>query len=233
VEFAVVIPALNEERSIGKVLADIPERFSRRVIVVDNGSTDATARVAREAGATVVREPAAGYGRACLTGLAEAAQEPPGAVIFLDADYSDDPTEMERLAAPLEAGEAELVIGSRVLGNREPGALAPQARFGNWLATRLIRLFFGVRFTDLGPFRAVTWDALRRVEMADRDFGWTVELQVKAARLGIPAVEVPVSYRKRIGRSKITGTVRGTVNAGRKILWVIFREALRPRPRGG
>jgi glycosyltransferase involved in cell wall biosynthesis len=235
---AVIIPALNEAASLGRVLADIPAAYRERVVVVDNGSTDDTAAVARAGGARVVPEPRRGYGAACLRGLAElsgtgepggsgAAVNPPAVVVFLDADYSDAPEEMGRVAEPVVLGEADLVVGSRVLGRREPGALAPQARFGNALATALIRVLFGTRFTDLGPFRAVSWDALERLRMADRDFGWTVEMQVRAAKLGLRCREVPVSYRRRIGTSKITGTVRGTLAAGWKILWVIFREALR------
>lgn len=222
-----VIPALNEERSLGKVLADIPAPYRGRMVVADNGSTDGTVAIARAGGAQVVAEPRRGYGAACLAGLATLIDSPPRAVVFLDGDYSDAPAEMGWVVEPVLRGEADLVIGSRVLGEREPGALAPQARFGNALATRLIRSFFGVRFTDLGPFRAVSWPALERMAMADRDYGWTVEMQVKAAKLGLRCLEVPVSYRKRIGKSKVTGTVRGSVGAGKKILWVIFREAVR------
>jgi glycosyltransferase involved in cell wall biosynthesis len=219
---AVVIPALDEEQAIGKVLRDIPEG-ARQVVVVDNGSRDRTAEVARGLGAEVVAEPRRGYGQACLTGIAQL--DRPDIVVFLDGDYSDYPEEMSELVAPLLTGEADLVIGSRTLGQREKGALLPQARFGNWLSTLLIRLLFGVSFTDLGPFRALRFDALQRLAMQDRDFGWTVEMQVKAARLGLRAVEVPVRYRRRIGTSKITGTLSGTLRAGHKILWTIFRYA--------
>ena len=219
---AVVIPALDEEQAIGKVLRDIPEGASQ-VVVVDNGSRDRTAEVARGLGAEVVAEPRRGYGQACLTGIAQL--DRPDIVVFLAGDYSDYPEEMSELVAPLLTGEADLVIGSRTLGQREKGALLPQARFGNWLSTLLIRLLFGVSFTDLGPFRALRFDALQRLAMQDRDFGWTVEMQVKAARLGLRAVEVPVRYRRRIGTSKITGTLSGTLRAGHKILWTIFRYA--------
>lgn len=222
---SVVIPALNEEGSLPLVLVALPEALVTEVIVVDNGSTDATARVAAEHGARVVAEPVRGYGAACLAGIAAA--EAPDIVAFVDADYSDRPEELADVLAPLLAGDADLVIGSRTLGRRERGALLPHARFGNALATALIRLFFGVRFTDLGPFRAIRAGALASLRMRDRDFGWTVEMQVKAARQGLRCVEVPVSYRRRVGRSKISGTIRGTLGASRKILGTIFREALR------
>ncbi|NNF06935.1 MAG: glycosyltransferase family 2 protein [Candidatus Eisenbacteria bacterium] len=222
---AVVIPALNEERSIGKVLGEIPEPFSRRVVVADNGSKDNTVAVARGAGATVVHEPQLGYGAACLRALEHLKDDPPEVVLFIDGDFSDYPSEMPEVAAPLLRGEADLVIGSRVLGNREKGALLPQARFGNILATFLMRVIYRTRFTDLGPFRGITWEALERIRMEDRDFGWTVEMQIKAAKHNLRSTEVPVSYRKRIGKSKVSGTVRGTFLAGKKILWLIFREA--------
>ncbi len=218
---SVIIPAFNEQEGIVSVLGDIPKGLVSEVIVVDNGSTDRTAQVAEEAGARVVREARRGYGFACLAGIASA--DRPDLFVFLDGDYSDHPDEMPLLLAPILRGEADLVIGSRMLGRRERGALLPQARFGNWLATRLIRLLFGVRFTDLGPFRVVTRGALERMGMRDTTFGWTVEMQVKAARLGLRAVEVPVRYRRRVGVSKITGTVSGTVRAGYKILYTIFR----------
>ena len=218
---SVIIPAFNEERAIGKVLDKIPHRVSE-VIVVDNGSTDATAAVAKSRGATVVHEPIRGYGQACLRGLS--ALSATDIVVFLDGDYSDFPEEMPTLYEPIETGAADLVIGSRVLGQREKGALLPQARFGNWLSTYLIRWLFGVSFTDLGPFRAIDYTALKQLEMCDRDFGWTVEMQVKAARLRLRCMEVPVRYRKRIGTSKISGTVSGSIRAGHKILWTIFRH---------
>ena len=170
----------------------------------------------------LVREPRRGYGSACLAGLAALEASPPDVVVFLDGDYSDHPEEMPRLLEAI-AGGADLVIGSRALGTREPGALLPQARFGNLLACFLIRLLFGHRYTDLGPFRAIRWEACRRLRMRDRDFGWTCEMQVKALREGLRVAEVPVSYRRRVGVSKITGTVSGTLRAGWKILWTIAR----------
>jgi glycosyltransferase involved in cell wall biosynthesis len=225
----VVIPALNEEASLPLVLADLPHPLVRRVVVADNGSADGTAQVAREGGAEVVAASRRGYGSACLAGLAHLRQTgPPGVVVFVDADYSDHPDELPSLVAPILAGEADLVIGSRVLGQREPGALLPQARAGNMAACLLIRLFHGHRFTDLGPFRAIRWEALERLEMADPDFGWTAEMQVKAVRRGLRSVEVPVSYRRRTGVSKITGTVSGTLRAGYKILWTVARHAGKP-----
>jgi glycosyltransferase involved in cell wall biosynthesis len=222
----VLIPAHNEALSIGLVLGEIPAGLAQEVVVVDNASTDATAAAARAAGATVVAEPRPGYGQACLAGLAYYAAQPAGRrpeiIVFLDGDHSDFPAEMPALLAPILAGAAELVIGSRALGERERGALLPQQRFGNWLATRLLRLRYGGTHTDLGPFRAIRADALARLHMVDTNYGWTVEMQVKAARLGLRVTEVPVRYRRRIGTSKISGTVRGTLSAGYKILWTIF-----------
>jgi glycosyltransferase involved in cell wall biosynthesis len=222
----VVIPALDEERSLPKVLAEIPRPLVSEVVVVDNGSRDRTAEVARASGATVVSEPRAGYGQACLTGIAHLAARPPDVVIFIDGDYSDRAAEMVDLVKPLVEDRADFVVGSRVLGEREPGALAPHALWGNWLASLLIRALYGYRFTDLGPFRAIRYETLLSLEMQDRDYGWTAEMQAKAARAGVRAIEVPVSYHRRIGKSKITGTVKGTVLAGYKILTTIVRVRL-------
>lgn len=231
----VVIPALNEEDSLPLVLDDLarlPDGAVRRVVVADNGSTDGTARAAREGGAVVVGAPRKGYGSACLAGLEWLRRnDPPAVVVFLDADYSDHPDELPRLSEPIHADGVDLVIGSRVLGEREPGALLPQARAGNLVACALIRLLYGHRFTDLGPFRAARWEALERLRMDDPDFGWTAEMQVKALRYGLRVVEVPVSYRKRVGVSKITGTIQGTVRAGYKILWTVLRHAFGRRRR--
>ena len=228
----VVIPALNEQASLPLVLADLPRPPVRRVVVADNGSTDATAKVAAEGGATVVAAARRGYGSACLAGLAYLREnDPPDVVVFIDADYSDHPEELPEVVAPILAGTADVVIGSRVLGRRERGALLPQARAGNLVACLLIRLLYGHRYTDLGPFRAARWDALERVGMSDPNFGWTAELQVKALRAGLRVVEVPVSYRKRVGVSKITGTIRGTIAAGYKILWTVLRYSRGPLDR--
>ncbi|MBI2956299.1 MAG: glycosyltransferase family 2 protein [Acidobacteria bacterium] len=222
---ALLLPALNEEQALVQLLDELPRGLFARVVVVDNGSTDGTAEVARRRGAEVVREPERGYGRACLAGLA-ALEGDVDIVVFMDADGSDVPAEAERLLAPILAGEADLVIGSRALGTAEPGSLRWAQRWGNGLAVELIRLLYAHRYTDLGPFRALRWASLEQLEMRDPNFGWTAEMQVKALQRGLRVREVPVSYRVRLGRSKISGTVKGTAQAGAKILWTILRLRL-------
>lgn len=222
----VVIPAFNEEKSIAHVLRDIPRAWADEVIVVDNDSTDATAPLARASGAVVIAQPERGYGAACLAGIA-ALSDDCDIVVFLDADYSDFPEELEKLVAPLLEDKADLVISTRTTDPLTRAALTPQQRWGNRLATTLIKWRFGFRYTDLGPFRAIRRAALERIGMSDRNYGWTVEMQIKAIRHGLRIVEVPVRYRVRIGRSKISGTVKGTVLAGTKILYTIFRHAIR------
>jgi glycosyltransferase involved in cell wall biosynthesis len=215
----VVIPALDEEQAVAFVIGDIPE-WVDDIVVVDNGSRDRTAEVARSAGARVVREDERGYGAACHAGIRELRAA--DIVVFLDGDYSDDPTEMVNLVDPIAAGVADFVVGSRVTGKAEPGALTPQQRFGNWFACLLMRRLWGVAYTDLGPFRAICRDALDRLGMIDRSYGWTVEMQIKSAKAGLRCMEVPVSYRPRVGRSKISGTLRGSVAAGVTILaWIV------------
>ena len=222
----VVIPVFNERESLPLVVAAIPRDRIEEVVVVDNGSTDDTTLVARGLPVRLVREDRRGYGSACLAGIAALEASPPDVVVFLDGDFSDHPEEMPALLDAIAAG-ADLVIGSRLLGRREPGALLPQARFRNALACFLIRVLHGHRYTDLGPFRAIRWEALARLGMEDRTFGWTVEMQIKALRNGLSVAEVPVSYRRRIGVSKITGTLSGTVRAGWKILWTIAKYGFR------
>ena len=219
---SVIIPVLNEEAAIAKVIADIPktvrtEATVQEIIVVDNGCTDNTAAIAERNGARVVTEPRRGYGYACLAGIDALTASVPDIVVFLDGDYSDYPTDMPQLLQPILEGSAALVIGARTHGSAK-AALLPQARFGNWLACFLIRHFFGVCYTDLGPFRAIRYCELLALNMQDKTFGWTVEMQLKAAKQGIAVCEVPVRYRKRIGTSKITGTFIGTLKAGYKIL---------------
>ena len=221
-----VIPALNEAASLPSLLDELSRSRARRVVVVDNGSRDATAEVARAGGAEVVAEPRRGYGSACLAGIAHLASSPPDVVVFLDGDCADDPRALDELVAPIERDRADLVVGSRTLGRREPGALTPQQRVGNALAVALIRGLYRHRFTDLGPFRAIRFPSLQALGMRDRDFGWTVEMQVKALRRGLRVVEVPVDYRRRrAGQSKVSSTVRGTIGAGCKIVWTILRHA--------
>ena len=221
-KISVIIPALNEEESIGQVLNDIPGEIVEEVIVVDNGSNDNTVTVANSLGASVIPEPLKGYGAACLRGISMLKQGT-DIVVFLDADYSDYPQDLHTVVKPIINDNAEMVIGSRMSGAREKGALLPQAIFGNKLATFLIRLFWGFKYTDLGPFRAIKYRDLLALNMIDKDFGWTVEMQIKALKKGLKIVEVPVRYRKRIGKSKITGTFSGTVRAGVKIIYTIFK----------
>lgn len=243
VRVGLIVPALDEEQALPLVLADLPPGAIDVAVVVDNGSRDRTAEVARAAGAFVVREPRRGYGSACQAGIAalfgehaDAAQrvpEPLGRediVVFLDADHSDHPEDLPALLAPLRAGRADLVIGSRVLGGADMRAMLPQAWFGNRLACVMMRLLFGLRATDLGPFRAIRAGALRDLRMVDLDFGWTVEMQLKAHMAGLRTCEVAVRYRPRIGRSKITGTFSGTLRASWTILsWILgWRRRSRP-----
>ncbi len=221
----VIIPAYNEEESIGKVVDDIPKDLVCEVVVVNNNSSDNTQQNAESAGATILDETQMGYGYACLKGISYAKEknERPDIIVFLDGDYSDYPEEIRELVEPIIEDKADMVIGSRTLGNAAEGALLPQQIFGNWLAVNLIRLLYGIQFTDLGPFRAIKFDRLLELNMTDKTYGWTVEMQVKAAKEKFKCVEVPVSYRKRIGVSKITGTVGGSIKAGYKILWTIFK----------
>lgn len=223
----VIIPARNEEAAIGKVIRDIPRDLVREIIVCNNNSTDKTSELALIAGATVIHQPERGYGNACLFAIEHIKQKPasthPDIIVFLDGDYSDFPSEMNSLIDPIMSGK-DLVIGSRIKGERYSGSMTTPQLFGNWLATNLIRYFYGHRFTDLGPFRAIRWKKLLDLGMRDRDFGWTVEMQVKALKQRLVCAEVPVSYRKRIGKSKISGTVTGVVLAGHKILWTIFKS---------
>lgn len=197
----------------------------RHIIVANNNSTDSTGAVAAAAGATVVDQPLSGYGNACLKGMEWVAKQStlPDIIVYLDGDYSDYPEQIVDLVQPIESGNYDLVIGSRAMGTMEKGAMMPQQIFGNWLATNLIKIIYGYEFTDLGPFRAVRYDRLMDIDMQDKTFGWTVEMQVKAAKLKLKCLEVPVKYRVRIGVSKVSGTIKGTILAGHKILWTIFK----------
>lgn len=227
---SVIIPALNEEKSIGAVLAAIPPAWPGglvdEVIVVNNGSADRTETIARQYGARVVSQPERGYGAACLAGIAALKPET-GIVVFLDADFSDYPEEIGLLIRPIVEWGADLALGTRMLDGASRAALTPQQRWGNWLATTLIRWRFGFRYTDLGPFRAIRREALDKLGMRDRNYGWTVEMQIKALQAGLRIVEVPMRYRARIGRSKISGTLKGTLLAGAKILYTISKYSLR------
>jgi glycosyltransferase involved in cell wall biosynthesis len=226
----VIIPAFNEARAIGRVIGDIPSDLVDEVVVVNNASTDETEKNARAAGATVLTEPRQGYGYACLRGIDYAKTKQPDIVVFLDGDYSDHPDEMPRLVDPIRRDEADFVLGSRIRGETEPGAMLPQAQIGNRVACTLMRWIWGAEYTDLGPFRAIRFRDLLALGMQDKTFGWTIEMQIKAVQAGLRIREVPVSYRRRVGVSKITGTVSGTLKASAKILWTIGRFALAPPP---
>jgi glycosyltransferase involved in cell wall biosynthesis len=224
-QITIIIPAFNEENAIGNVIRDIPTGVVKEIIVVNNNSKDKTAEVAEKAGATVLHESQQGYGYACLKGMEYVAQqvEKPDIIVFLDADYSDFPEEIIAVISPIIEQDFDMVIGSRALGKRAKGSMTPQQIFGNWLATNLIRIFYKVKYTDLGPFRAIKYNALVNLAMEDKTYGWTVEMQLKAAKQKLKVCEVPVSYRERIGDSKISGTVKGTIMAGYKILSWIFK----------
>jgi len=222
----VIIPAFNEENAVGRVINEIPKKWVDEVIVVNNNSTDLTSQRAEEAGATVLFEAEKGYGRACLKGIDYVKNQrvnPTEIVVFIDADYSDYPEQMPKLIQPILDNEVDLVIGSRALGNREKGSMTFPQIFGNWLATSLLKLFYGARFTDLGPFRSIRYQSLLDLNMKDQTYGWTVEMQIKAAKQKLRFIEVPVDYRNRIGFSKISGTVKGTFLAGYKIIATLFK----------
>lgn len=221
----IIIPAFNEENSVGKVIRDIPKKLAREIVVVNNNSNDDTRANAIKEGATVLDEPVQGYGSACLKGIyyAEKLKPQPDVVVFIDAYYSDHPEEMSRLIEPIINEGYDFVIGSRALGKKESGSMTTQQIFGNMLATFLLRLLYGARYTDLGPFRAIKFNKLLELNMQDTTYGWTVEMQLKAAKKNMKITEVPVNYRRRIGFSKISGTVKGTFMAGYKIIITIFK----------
>lgn len=224
----VIIPAFNEENAVGKVIQEIPS-IVKEIIVVNNNSNDKTKIVAKENGATVLDEPIQGYGRACLKGIdyVKNLNNPTDIIVFLDADYSDYPAELTNVIQPILEEKKDLVIGSRKTGKRAKKSMTPQQVFGNWLATFLIKWLYKVEFTDLGPFRAIKWDKLMELNMQDKTYGWTVEMQVKAAKQKMLIAEVPVNYKERIGQSKVSGTVKGTILAGYKIITTIFKEYLK------
>ena len=223
-EIKVIIPAFNEEASIAKVISEIPDSVSE-IVVVSNNSTDNTIENARNAGATVLSESNMGYGYACLCGIDYISKQSktPEIIVFIDGDYSDYPEELTKLVQPILEEDIDLVIGARTKELREPGSMTPQQVFGNWLATFLMKLLFGAKFTDLGPFRAIKYERLMQLQMEDKTYGWTVEMQLKALRKKLRYTEVPVHYKKRIGVSKVSGTVKGTIFAGIKILAWIFK----------
>jgi glycosyltransferase involved in cell wall biosynthesis len=230
---AVIIPARNEEKSIGLVLDDLPKVAC--VIVSDNGSTDHTAKIARSAGCVVVHEPIPGYGRACLAGMSKLRSIAESKldiryVSFIDADYSDHPQELVEMLRVLGENDADFVLGSRMIGNREPGAMPLQALLGNRLACGLMKLIWGARYTDLGPFRVIRYNKLIELGMQDLNFGWTIEMQIKAKLASLRTIEIPAAYRRRVGVSKISGTVSGTIRAGYKILFTIAKYAVQAGP---
>ena len=224
----VIIPAFNEQDSIAKVIQDIPS-LVEEIIVVSNNSTDLTEVNAKHTGATVLTENRKGYGYACLKGMdyISKQQSKPDIIVFLDGDYSDYPEELTKIIAPIIEDNIDLVIGSRVKELREDGAMTPQQIFGNWLATKLMSLFFKAKFTDLGPFRAIKYDKLLALNMVDKTYGWTVEMQLKALKQKLSYTEVPVNYRNRIGVSKVSGTIKGSIFAGIKILSWIFKYSFK------
>ena len=224
----VIIPAFNEDKSIGHVIEDIPKEWVKEVIVVDNASTDNTFEVIQSCEATALQELRKGYGSACLKGIEyiKNLDEKTDIIVFMDADYSDYPEELPLIVQPIIENGYDMVIGSRALGSKEKGSMTPQQIFGNWLATRLLKLFYGVTFTDLGPFRAIKVDQLYTIGMIDTNYGWTVEMQIKGAKKKLKMTEVPVNYRNRIGVSKVSGTVKGTIMAGYKIIWTLLKYAV-------
>jgi len=227
-QIKVIIPAYNEQDSIAKVISEIPDIVDE-IIVISNNSTDDTIIKAKKAGATVLTETKKGYGYACLKGMDYVASldEKPNIIVFLDGDYSDYPEELTKLVYPILNDDVDFVIGARVKRLREPGSMSPQQVFGNRLATLLMKLFFGAKFTDLGPFRAIKYDKLLALNMEDKTYGWTVEMQLKALKQKLNYTEVPVKYRNRIGVSKVSGTVKGTIFAGFKILGWIFKYSFK------
>ena len=225
-DIRVIIPAFNEQNAIGRVIKEIPKDWVTEIIVVDNGSLDQTYAIAKKLGVVTLKETKRGYGWACLKGIDHLSKSnpTPDIVVFLDGDYSDYPAELVKLVDPIINGVADMVIGSRKLGIREPGSMMPQQIFGNWLATTLISYLYNTDYTDLGPFRAIKYDALMQLKMEDKTYGWTVEMQIKAIKNKLNIQEIPVNYRKRIGISKVSGTFKGSVLAGYKIIRTIVKS---------